>query len=122
MKDPVAATALANLSWFRFIFGAIAAYQQAVELQDANNYTEPPDWTQSMRLYLGAALLEAGQADAAEQVYRKELEWSQQNGWASFGLYQALEAQGRSDEAAIMKRQFDSYWRNADVELQRSRL
>lgn len=102
--------------------GAITAFTKAVELQDANNYTEPPDWSQSMRLYLGAALLNAGRAEEAEAVYRKDLEWNQQNGWSTFGLYQALEAQGRDQEALIVKRQFDSFWRNADVELQRSRI
>jgi len=102
--------------------GAIEAYARAVELQDANNYTEPPDWSQSMRLYLGAALLDAGRAMEAEEVYRKELEWSQQNGWATFGLYQALEAQGLTEEAVLMKRRFNSYWRNADVTLDRSRM
>ncbi len=102
--------------------GAIAAYSRAVELQDANNYTEPPDWTQSIRLYLGAALLEAGRAADAEAVYRKDMEWNQQNGWATFGLGQALEAQGKDQEAVIVKRQFESLWRNADVTLTRSRL
>jgi tetratricopeptide (TPR) repeat protein len=102
--------------------GAIAAYTRAVELQDASNYTEPPDWSQSIRLYLGAALLSADRAVDAETVYRQELNWSQQNGWASFGLYQALVAQGRDQEAIIAKRQFESYWRNADVSLERSRL
>jgi len=102
--------------------GAIEAYTRAVELQDMNNYTEPPDWSQSMRLYLGATLLDSGQAKEAEKVYRKELEWSQQNGWATFGLYQALEAQGLSEEAVLTKRQFDSFWRNADVMLVRSRM
>lgn len=102
--------------------GAITAYTQAIELQDASNYTEPPDWSQSIRLYLGAALLADGRAVEAESVYRAELEWSQQNGWASFGLFQALEAQGKAQEAVIAKRQFDSFWRNADVTLSRSRL
>jgi tetratricopeptide (TPR) repeat protein len=101
---------------------AIAHYGQAVELQDNLNYTEPPDWSQSIRLYQGAALLAAGRATEAEQVYRKDLEWNQQNGWATFGLYQALEAQGKTQEAIITKRQFDSLWRNADVELTRSRI
>ena len=101
---------------------AIAHYQAAVEMQDANNYTEPPDWSQSMRLYLGAAMLTAGRAEDAEAVYRKDLEWNQQNGWSTFGLAQALEAQGKTQEAIIVKRQFDSLWRNADVELERSRL
>lgn len=102
--------------------GAIAAYTRAVELQDANNYTEPPDWSQSMRLYLGAALLADGQAAAAEAVYRKDLQWNQQSGWSTLGLAQALEAQGRTQEAILVKRQFDSFWRNADVTLTRSRL
>ncbi|MCY4268920.1 MAG: hypothetical protein OXE80_01935 [Gammaproteobacteria bacterium] len=101
---------------------AIAHYAAAVEMQDANNYTEPPDWSQSMRLYLGAAMLAAGRAEAAEAVYREDLEWNQQNGWSTFGLAQALEAQGKTQEAIIVKRQFDSLWRNADIELERSRL
>lgn len=102
--------------------GAIEAYTRAIELQDASNYTEPPDWSQSMRLYLGAVLLDAGRAAEAEAVYRKDMEWNQQNGWATLGLAQALEAQGKQQEAVIAKRQFDSYWRNADVTLTRSRL
>ena len=101
---------------------AIAHYQAAVEMQDANNYTEPPDWSQSMRLYLGAALLDAGRAEDAEAVYRKDLQWNQHNGWSTFGLAQALEAQGKVQDAIIVKRQFDSLWRNADIELERSRL
>ena len=102
--------------------GAIKAFEAGVALEDRNNYTEPPDWSQSMRLYLGAALLDNGQPDEAEAVYRKDLEWNQQNGWTTFGLFQAVEAQGRTQEAIILKRQFESLWRNADVELKRSRI
>ena len=71
---------------------------------------------------MGAALLEAGQVSEAEEVYRKDLEWNQRNGWTTFGLYQALEAQGKDQEAIIVNRQFEELWRNADVELTRSRL
>ena len=101
---------------------AIMHYQQAVEYQDNLNYTEPPDWSHSMRLYLGAALIDAGRAEEAEAVYRKDLEWNQQNGWSNFGLAQALAAQGRDAEAQIIFRQFEDQWRNADVTLERSRL
>lgn len=101
--------------------GAIEAYNRAVELEDRNNYTEPPDWSQPIRHYLGAALLDAGRYADAETVYRQDLEWNQYNGWATFGLYQALEAQGKTEEAVIVKRQFESLWRNADVMLERSR-
>ena len=102
--------------------GAILHFGHAVEFQDNLNYTEPPDWSHSIRLYLGAALLEAGQAAEAEKVYRKDLEWNQRNGWTTFGLYQALDAQGKDQEAIIVNRQFEELWRNADVELERSRL
>jgi len=101
---------------------AIMHYGHAVEYQDNLSYTEPPDWSQSIRLYLGAALLASGRAEEAEEVYRKDLEWNQRNGWATFGLYQSLESQGRAQEAAIVKRQFDELWRNSDVELVKSRI
>ena len=35
-----------------------------------------------MRHYLGAALLKAAQPAAAEAVYRRDLRWNQNNGWA----------------------------------------
>ena len=90
--------------------------------QDANNYTEPPDWSQSMRLYLGTALLSANRWEDAETVFRQDLEWNQQSGWATYGLCHALTGQRKSDEAEIVQRQFESYWRNADVALARPRL
>ncbi|MGM0633554.1 MAG: tetratricopeptide repeat protein [Pseudomonadota bacterium] len=101
--------------------GAIEQYQVAVSLEDQNNYTEPPDWPMPTRHFLGAALLKAGQPAEAEAVYRRDLEWHQRNGWATFGLQQALEAQGRMEEAEVIQRQFESRWRNATVELDRSR-
>ena len=97
-------------------------YNLAIQLQDSLNYTEPPDWSQSVRLYLGAVLLDAGRAVEAEEVYRKDLEWNRQNAWTTFGLSQALEAQGKTQEAIIVERQFQSFFRNADVEITRSRL
>lgn len=102
--------------------GAIGVFSRAVQIEDRNSYTEPPDWSQSMRLYLGAAQLKAGDAAAAEATFREDLEWKQQSGWSTFGLYQAIEAQGRDAEAAIVKRQFESFWRNADVTLTRAHL
>lgn len=101
---------------------AITHYGHAVEFQDNLNYTEPPDWSQSIRMYLGAALLKANRAEEAEAVYRKDLEWNQQNGWATFGLAQALRAQGKIQDAVIAERQFKSLWRNADVTLEYSRI
>ena len=101
---------------------AIADYQAAVELEDQNGYIEPPDWPQPIRHYLGAALLEAGRAAEAEAVYRQDLAWHKNNGWALFGLWQSLAAQGKSSEAKKVFIDFEHAWRNADTQLVRSRM
>ena len=101
---------------------AIIAFEKAVALEDLNNYTEPPDWAQPMRNYLGAALIEAGRYSEAEAVYRRDLKWNHKNGWSLFGLHQALLAQGKSSAAEETEKQFEIAWQYADVELTRSRL
>ncbi len=101
---------------------AILDYEAAVAIEDNNGYIEPPDWPQPMRHYLGAALLDAGRANEAEVIYREDLEWHQNNGWALFGLWQSLAAQGKSKEAKIVYEKYEHAWRNADTKLVRSRL
>ena len=97
--------------------GAISAFEKGVALEDTNNYTEPPDWPQSMRLYLGAALLKAGRAAEAEAVFRRDLRWHQNNGWSLFGLATALEAQGKSTAAKSARNAWEKVWSNADITL-----
>ena len=99
---------------------AVPAFEQAVRMQDALNFNEPPDWPQSMRLYLGAALLDAGRAKDAEGVYREELRDLRDNGWALFGLWQSVREQGRSKEAEEIRERFDRAWKNADIVLNAS--
>lgn len=99
---------------------AVLAFEHAVRMQDALNFNEPPDWQQSMRLYLGAALLEAGSAKDAERVYREELRGRRDNGWALFGLWQSVRAQGRTAEAREIREKFDRAWKSADVVLSAS--
>ena len=99
---------------------AVKAFADAVKLQDTLKYVEPPDWGQSMRLYLGAALLKAGRARAAELVYREDLKEFRNDGWALFGLAQSLRAQKKSAAAVKVEREFQSAWKNADVTLKRS--
>ena len=102
--------------------GAINAFRAGVAIEDQNNYTEPPDWAQPMRHYLGAALLLAGQAEQAEAVYRRDLRWNQNNGWALVGLRQALIAQGKKGEAAEVLKAWQKAWTFADIELSSSHL
>ncbi len=101
--------------------GAIAAFRSAVEKEDSLRYMEPPDWTLPMRHYLGAALTEAGRHSEAEQVFRQDLAWNQNNGWAYYGLWQSLVAQGKSEDAAALKVMFDNAWKSADTELTAAR-
>jgi tetratricopeptide (TPR) repeat protein len=67
-------------------------------------------------------LLAAGRPREAETVYWEDLRRNPENGWALFGLAQALEAQGRSDQAAIVRRRFEKAWARADVKPTASRL
>jgi tetratricopeptide (TPR) repeat protein len=99
---------------------AVDAFEDGVRSQDSLNFNEPPDWGQSMRLYLGAALLKAGRPKHAEAVYRDELRDLQENGWALFGLWQSLSAQGRSAKADEARQRFERAWKNADVVLRAS--
>jgi len=96
---------------------AVLAFEQAVRMQDALIFNEPPDWPQSMRLYLGAALLRAGRDKDAEVVYREELRGFHDNGWALFGLWQSVRAQARNADAKEIRERFDRAWKNADVVL-----
>ena len=101
---------------------AIAQFTQAVDLQDGLPYTEPPFWYYPTRQSLGQALMAAEEYAAAEDVYRRDLAEYPKNGWSTFGLMAALEAQGKAEAAAALLPQFEILWRSADVELESSRL
>jgi tetratricopeptide (TPR) repeat protein len=93
----------------------------AVAEQRVLKYTEPPWWDFPTRQFLGAALLEAGRAREAEEVYRDDLKEWPKIGWSLFGLVQALERQGKTREAADARAAFEASWTRADVKLKESR-
>jgi tetratricopeptide (TPR) repeat protein len=101
---------------------AISKYEAAVAEQDALPYTEPPFWYYPTRQSLGLALMKAGRAKDAQTVYEKDLQQYPHNGWSTFGLIAALEAQGKTAEAAQHREHFKAMWQFADVELTGSRL
>jgi tetratricopeptide (TPR) repeat protein len=100
---------------------AIAHFTAAMEIEDRQLYTEPPDWYYPIRHSLGAVLLKAGKTAEAEAVYRQDLERFRENGWALFGLAQALHAQGKHAEATAVDERFKQAWAGADVTLTASR-
>lgn len=101
---------------------AIAHLERAVRLEDGLVYTEPTEWHYPPRHALAAVLLEAGRPAEAETVYWEDLKRNPENGWALFGLTQALRAQGKNDEAAFAEARFKNAWARADVTLTASRL
>ncbi len=96
---------------------AIAHLRQAVTLEDALNYDEPPDWATPARQYLGAVLIQNNDFTSAEQAYREDLAIYPDNGWSLFGLQQSLQAQGKDSAAQKVQQQFESAWQYADVQL-----
>ena len=100
---------------------AVAHLERAVRLEDALVYTEPAEFHYPPRLALGAILLEAKKPAEAETVYWEDLRRNRDNGWALFGLMQALKAQNKNEDAALVEARFKKAWARADVTLNASR-
>lgn len=100
---------------------ALGALRQAVAIEDAIPYDEPPGWHMPVRQSLGATLLAANKPAEAEVVYREELRRNPENGWSLFGLSQALRAEKKLAEAREVDGRFQKAWQHADVELSASR-
>ena len=99
--------------------GAVAAFERAVELEDALVYDEPEPLPFAARHWLGALLLELERYAEAEQAYRDELVDHPHNGWSLFGLKTAVEAQGRTD--AAVDADLDASWARSDTWIKASR-
>jgi hypothetical protein len=100
---------------------AIRHLQEAVRIQDALPYSEPPPWYYPARQSLGAVLLASGRPADAEAVYREDLKRNPENGWSLYGLAQALRARNADAEAADIDARFQKAWARADVTLTASR-
>jgi len=94
---------------------AIASWRKAVEAEDRLAYDEPPAWYYPTRESLGAALLRAGQAEEAEAVFRADLDRHPRNGRSLYGLSKSLEAQKKDADAAFVRAQFETAWKDADT-------
>ena len=100
---------------------ALAELHASAIAEDKLNYNEPADWPLPVRWYLGAALLEAGDASGAAQAYRQDLQEYPENGWSLFGLAKAQHALGDKAGAADSERRLAAAWQWADAPLTASR-
>ena len=96
---------------------AVALLTKAVAIEDKLAYNEPNDMIFPTRHALGAELLAAGRPVEAEAVFKADLKYHPNNGWAYYGLSQALAAQKKDAEAAEARKQFEQAWARADVKL-----
>ncbi|HWG36570.1 MAG TPA: hypothetical protein VN690_02530 [Terriglobales bacterium] len=87
-------------------------WRQAMAAADALPYAEPPAWP-PVAVSLGAALLQAGDARAAEAAFRNALTRWPSDPRALFGLESALRRQNRIAEAETARREYLSQWRGA---------
>lgn len=82
--------------------GAAKAYEEAVAIEDALAYMEPPYWYYPIRQSLGSVYLRQGKLDAAEKALRDSLARVRGNGWALAGLAEVYKRKGdaRAEKSA----------------------
>ncbi len=96
---------------------SIVLLKDAVKMEDALNYNEPPDWFFSIRHHLGRIYILNGQKKLAIELYLEDLERLPKNGWAYHGIKTAYEALNDQENAERYEALFNESWKYADFEL-----
>ena len=103
--------------------------RRAVEIEDNLLYDEPWGWMQPTRHALGALLLEQGQLEEAEAVYRADLGLDDtlsrasqhpNNLWSLHGLHECLVQRGDTVAAGLIKQQLDVAMARSEVPVKAS--
>jgi len=89
---------------------AVEAMEEAVALQEAIAYTEPPYWYYPAKQTLAAMVLRAGDAERAEQLFLESLTKSPNNAWVLHGLAESYKAQGDRNAAKYAGALFKDAW------------
>ncbi len=97
--------------------GAIRHYRQADSIEANMVYNEPRDWMLNPKHFLGNAYLKAGLAKEAKAILEKDLRNNNENGWALYGIWQALIKQNKTAEAGKMKTRFINAFAKTDVKI-----
>jgi tetratricopeptide (TPR) repeat protein len=90
--------------------GAAKAYEQAIAVEDALGYMEPPYWYYPIRQSLGSVYLRQGQLDAAEKALRDSLGRVRSNGWALAGLAEVYKRKGDAKAEASARHAYTRAW------------
>lgn len=96
---------------------AYAILREGIRYEEALVYDEPPAWMLPVRHALGALLMSDGRYAEAEALYREDLKTNRENGWALTGLRNALNEQGRSDEASDINARIAIAFRECDMNI-----
>jgi tetratricopeptide (TPR) repeat protein len=104
------------------IGASIHLLREAVVLEDALTYQEPPDWFFPVRHNLGALLLKANRNREAEAVFADDLTIYPRNGWALAGLYKAQLNQGLTAKAQQTQILLDKAWQWADKDVRNGKV
>ena len=103
-----------------------AHLREAIRLNDRLRYSEPWPWMHPPRHALGALLLEQGQLEEAERVYRADLGLddavgrclqNRENVWSLHGYHECLQRMGNDREAAAVAPSLAAALARSDVEI-----
>ena len=101
----------------------------AIENEDSLPYDEPWGWMQPARHALGALLLEQGEIEKAEVVYREDLGFDSSvirarrhpnNVWSLHGLAECLKKQRKESELTLITQNLESALARADIPIKAS--
>ena len=90
--------------------GAARAYEQAIAIEDALAYMEPPFWYYPIRQSLGSVYLRQGRLDAAEKALRDSLARVRGNGWALAGLAEVYRRKGDAKAERSARQAYARAW------------
>ena len=97
---------------------SIILLKDAVAIEDALNYNEPPDWFFSIRHHLGNIQLKAEHYENAIKTFEDDLKRLPKNGWAHHGLKQAYEKLGNTEKAKHYEDLIKMSWIDADYTIE----
>ena len=92
---------------------AAKAYEDAVFIEDALAYMEPPYWYYPVRQSLGAIRLRQGDLDGAQRAFQESLARVRNNAWALAGLAQTYKRKGDAAALKATQRAFAKAWLGA---------